>query len=33
VLLGWAAALGAALPASADQQRDPELEAVVARAI
>ena len=33
VLLGWSAALGAALPAAADQQRDPELEAVVARAI
>jgi soluble lytic murein transglycosylase-like protein len=33
VLLSWAAALGAALPAAADQQRDPELEAVVARAI
>jgi len=33
VLLGCAAALGAVLPAAADQQRDPELEAVVARAI
>jgi soluble lytic murein transglycosylase-like protein len=32
-LLAWALALGAALPASADQQRDPELGAVVARAI
>src|SRR6516225_7468422 len=32
-LLASAGALGAALPASADQQRDPELEAVVAKAI
>jgi len=33
LLLSWAVAIGAALPAAADQQRDPELEAVVARAI
>jgi soluble lytic murein transglycosylase-like protein len=33
VLLAATAALGAVLPAAADQQRDPELEAVVARAI
>ena len=33
LLLAWAVAIGAALPAAADQQRDPELEAVVARAI
>jgi soluble lytic murein transglycosylase-like protein len=32
-LLTCAIALGAALPAAADQQRDPELEAVVAKAI
>jgi soluble lytic murein transglycosylase-like protein len=32
-LLAWAVALGATLPTAADQQRDPELEAVVARAI
>jgi soluble lytic murein transglycosylase-like protein len=32
-LLAWILALGAALPAVADQQRDPELGAVVARAI
>ena len=33
LLLAWAVAISAALPAAADQQRDPELEAVVARAI
>ena len=33
VLLTCSVALGAALPAAADQQRDPELGAVVARAI
>jgi len=33
LLVTWAVALGATLPAAADQQRDPELEAVVARAI
>jgi soluble lytic murein transglycosylase-like protein len=34
LLLVWASVFGAAaLPASADQQRDPELQAVVARAI
>jgi soluble lytic murein transglycosylase-like protein len=32
-LLAWIVALGATLPAVADQQRDPELGAVVARAI
>jgi len=33
LLLTWAVAFGATLPAAADQQRDPELGAVVARAI
>jgi soluble lytic murein transglycosylase-like protein len=32
-LLTWAVALGTAGPAAADQQRDPELEGVVAKAI
>jgi len=32
-LLLWVAALGAGLPAAADQQRDPELKTVLARAI